>query len=67
MLNLVHGADRLDLSLAHEKAGGGPSGKQAKLGKLIIHDEGLKMVDLTVAANMSIWWKVYDKLDIGGD
>lgn len=50
---------RLDLSLGQEKAGGGNRGKRAKLGKLIIHDEGFKMLDLVVAANMGIWWSVW--------
>lgn len=50
---------RLDLSLGQEKAGGGNRGKRAKLGKLIIHDEGFKMMDLVVAANMGIWWSVW--------
>ncbi|KAL2072239.1 hypothetical protein VTL71DRAFT_11582 [Oculimacula yallundae] len=49
---------RLDLSIGQEKAGGGNRGKRAKLGKLIIHDEGLKMLDLVVASNMGIWWSV---------
>ena len=53
--------DRLDLSLGQEHAGGGFGGKQAKLGKLIIQPEGLYMLDLLVAANMAMWWKVYDK------
>lgn len=48
--------DRLNLSIGREKAGGGNRGKRAKLGKLIIHDEGFKMLDLAVAANMAIWW-----------
>ena len=48
--------ERLDLSLGREKAGGGNRGKRAKLGKLIIYDEGFKMLDLIVAANMGIWW-----------
>ena len=52
--------DRLDLSLARERAGGGMRGNSAKLGKLIIEDEGLKMLDLVVAACMGVWWKVYD-------
>ncbi|KAF8866114.1 hypothetical protein BDZ45DRAFT_735401 [Acephala macrosclerotiorum] len=52
--------DRLDLSIGREKAGGGNRGKRAKLGKLIIHDEGLKMLDLSVAANMGIWWSVWE-------
>jgi hypothetical protein len=32
--------DRLDLSLGQELAGGGFGGKQAKLGKIIVEDEG---------------------------
>jgi hypothetical protein len=51
---------RLDLSMGREKAGGGNRGKRAKLGKLIIHDEGLKMLDLVVAANMCVWWSVWE-------
>lgn len=53
--------DRLDLSLGQEHAGGGFGGKQAKLGKLIVESEGLKMLDLVVAANVGIWWRVYEK------
>lgn len=53
--------DRLDLSLGQEYAGGGFGGKQAKLGKLIIENEGLKMLDILVAANIGIWWRVYEK------
>lgn len=53
--------DRFDLSLGQERAGGGFGGKQAKLGKLIIEPEGLKMLDLLVAANMGLWWKAYEK------
>ncbi|KAL8650570.1 MAG: hypothetical protein Q9210_003746 [Variospora velana] len=53
--------DRFDLSLGQEHAGGGFGGKQAKLGKLMIEPEGLKMLDLLVAANMGLWWKVYEK------
>ncbi|KAL3461412.1 hypothetical protein BJX64DRAFT_261037 [Aspergillus heterothallicus] len=51
--------DRIDLSLAREKAGGGMRGNSAKLGKLIIEDEGIKMLDLVVAACMTVWWKGY--------
>lgn len=51
--------DRLDLSLAREPAGGGMRGKSAKLGKLIIEDEGIKMLDLVVAACMAVWWRGY--------
>ena len=53
----------MNLSLGQEFAGGGFGGKQAKLGKLIIEDEGLKMLDLLVAANMSLWWRAYSKRD----
>ncbi|OJD19713.1 hypothetical protein AJ78_00336 [Emergomyces pasteurianus Ep9510] len=55
-------AGHLDLSLGRERAGGGTFGKSAKLGKLIIEDEGLKMLDLVVAACMGVWWGVYDTL-----
>jgi hypothetical protein len=53
--------DRLDLSLGQEYAGGGFGGKQAKLGKIILEDEGLKMVDLLMAANLGLWWRAYEK------
>lgn len=53
-------SSRLDLSIGREKAGGGNRGKRAKLGKLIIHDEGFKMLDLVVGANMCIWWSVWE-------
>ncbi|POS85423.1 hypothetical protein EPUL_003952 [Erysiphe pulchra] len=46
--------------LGREKAGGGSNGTHAKLGKIIIHDEGIKMLDLIVSANMAIWWSVWD-------
>ena len=51
--------EELDLSIGREKAGGGNRGKRAKLGKLIIHDEGFKMLDLVVGANMGVWWSVW--------
>ncbi|CAD0094850.1 unnamed protein product [Aureobasidium mustum] len=51
----------IDLSLGQERAGGGFQGKQAKLGKLIIEDEGVKMLDLIVAANMALWWRAYER------
>ncbi|PLB50252.1 hypothetical protein P170DRAFT_454828 [Aspergillus steynii IBT 23096] len=51
--------DRLDFSLAREPAGGGMRGKSAKLGKLVIEDEGIKMLDLVVASCMSVWWRGY--------
>lgn len=50
-----------DLTLGKEKAGGGTRGRRAKLGKLIIFDEGMKMLDLVVAANMGIWWGAWEK------
>lgn len=49
----------MDLTLGREKAGGGMRGKSAKLGKLVIEDEGLKMCDLTVAMCMAVWWLYY--------
>ncbi|CAG8972863.1 hypothetical protein HYALB_00001282 [Hymenoscyphus albidus] len=52
--------DRLGISLGQEKAGGGNRGKRAKLGKLIVYDEGFKMLDLVVASNMGIWWSVWE-------
>ncbi|TQS38881.1 hypothetical protein Golomagni_00607 [Golovinomyces magnicellulatus] len=48
----------VDLSIGREKAGGGKRGNHAKLGKIIIYDEGLKMLDLIISANMAIWWSV---------
>ncbi|KUM62257.1 hypothetical protein ACN42_g4841 [Penicillium freii] len=44
--------DRLDFSLAREPAGGGLRGKSAKLGKLVIEDEGIKMLDLYQSQGM---------------
>ncbi|KAL2161070.1 hypothetical protein VTH06DRAFT_8783 [Thermothelomyces fergusii] len=52
----------LDLSLGRERAGGGFKGNRAKLGKLIIHDEGLKMLDLVVAANVGVWWTTWGRM-----
>jgi len=51
----------MDLSLGKEDAGGGRKGKRAKLGKLIIHDEGLKMLDLVIAANVGVWWTTWER------
>lgn len=51
--------NRLSLRLGREKAGGGFRGHSAKLGKLIIEDEGLKMCDLVVGAAMGVWWQHY--------
>ncbi|KAH7129418.1 hypothetical protein B0J13DRAFT_564027 [Dactylonectria estremocensis] len=50
-----------DVNLGKEKAGGGNRGKRAKMGKLIIYPDGLKMLDLVVAANMGVWWGVWEK------
>lgn len=52
---------QLDLSLGREKAGGGNRGKRAKMGKLIVFDEGLKMLDLVVAANVGVWWTAWER------
>ncbi len=56
-----HPDDRLDLSLGQEYAGGGFGGKHAKLGKIILQDEGLQMMDLLVAANLGLWWRAYER------
>lgn len=64
--DILGGVASLDLSLGLEYAGGGFGGKQAKLGKLIIRDEGLKMMDLVVAANMSLWCRAYEKVEATG-
>ncbi|KAI5460352.1 hypothetical protein BGZ63DRAFT_424862 [Mariannaea sp. PMI_226] len=50
-----------NVNLGKEKAGGGKHGKRAKLGKLIIYPDGLKMLDLVVAANMGIWWGAWER------
>lgn len=60
---LVSEMDRLSLKLGREKAGGGFKGTSAKLGKLIIEDEGLKMCDLVVSACMGVWWQHYEGRD----
>jgi NADH dehydrogenase (ubiquinone) Fe-S protein 8 len=52
----------VNLRLGKEHAGGGSGGKRAKLGKLIIHDEGLKMLDLVVAANVGVWWNTWGRM-----
>lgn len=48
-------------ALGREKAGGGKRGGRAKLGKLLVYDEGIKMLDLVVAANMGIWWTAWER------
>ena len=50
---------RLSLKLGRERAGGGFRGHSAKLGKLVIENEGLKMCDLVVGAAMGVWWQHY--------
>lgn len=52
---------RIDLTLGKERAGGGFGGRQAKLGKLIVRPEGLKMLDLLVSANIGLWWRAYER------
>lgn len=53
---------KLDLSLGQEPAGGGFGGKQAKLGKLIVHPDGVGMLDLLVAANVGLWWRAWERV-----
>lgn len=50
---------RISLKLGRERAGGGFRGHSAKLGKLVIENEGLKMCDLVVGAAMGVWWQHY--------
>ncbi|KAL6887961.1 hypothetical protein GGI43DRAFT_388035 [Trichoderma evansii] len=50
-----------DVNVGGERAGGGNRGKRAKLGKLIIYHDGMKMLDLLVAANMGLWWGTWEK------
>jgi hypothetical protein len=50
-----------DVNLGRERAGGGNRGKRAKLGKLIIYNDGLKMLDLLVATNIGLWWLTWEK------
>jgi hypothetical protein len=52
----------MDLNLGLERAGGGKRGNRAKMGKLIVHDEGLKMLDLVVAANVGMLWASWERL-----
>ncbi|PHH89571.1 hypothetical protein CDD83_5762 [Cordyceps sp. RAO-2017] len=51
-----------ELNVGRERAGGGNRGGRAKLGKLIVYNDGLKMLDLVVAANMGVWWKAWEKM-----
>ncbi|GAB7340941.1 hypothetical protein MBLNU457_7287t1 [Dothideomycetes sp. NU457] len=51
----------IDYSLGRERAGGGFGGKQAKLGKLIVDNEGQKFLDLVVATNLALWWRAYER------
>lgn len=50
-----------DVNIGAEEAGGGNRGKRAKLGKLIVYHEGLKMLDLVVAANIGVWWEAWER------
>lgn len=50
-----------DLNVGRERAGGGNRGSRAKLGKLIIYNDGLKMLDLIVAANIGVWWGTWER------
>ncbi|PHH59460.1 hypothetical protein CDD81_3190 [Ophiocordyceps australis] len=50
-----------EVNVGLERAGGGARGSRAKLGKLVIYPEGLKMLDLVVATNMGVWWGAWEK------
>ncbi|KJZ74719.1 hypothetical protein HIM_05836 [Hirsutella minnesotensis 3608] len=51
-----------DVNVGTERAGGGIRGSRAKLGKLVVYHEGLKMLDLVVAANMGVWWQSWERM-----
>ncbi|PHH79958.1 hypothetical protein CDD82_2061 [Ophiocordyceps australis] len=55
------GVSPFEVNVGLERAGGGPRGSRAKLGKLVIYPEGLKMLDLVVAMNMGVWWGAWEK------
>jgi hypothetical protein len=50
-----------EVNVGSERAGGGNRGSRAKLGKLIVYNDGLKMLDLIVAANMGVWWGSWER------
>lgn len=50
-----------EVNVGRERAGGGNRGSRAKLGKLIVYNDGLKMLDLIVAANMGVWWGTWER------
>lgn len=50
-----------DVNVGGERAGGGNRGNRAKLSKLIIYHDGMKMLDLLVAANIGLWWRTWEK------
>ncbi|KAJ2896880.1 hypothetical protein MKZ38_005133 [Zalerion maritima] len=56
------GADDEMRGVGGEDAGGGNRGKRVKMGKLIVHDEGIKMLDLVVAANVGVWWSAWERM-----
>lgn len=68
LLNKDSGSDENDntvspfeLNVGGEKAGGGSRGTRAKLGKLLIYSDGLKMLDLVIAANIGVWWGAWER------
>ncbi|UNI15523.1 hypothetical protein JDV02_002049 [Purpureocillium takamizusanense] len=50
-----------EINVGSERAGGGNRGSRAKLGKLIVYEDGLKMLDLVVAANIGVWWGAWER------
>lgn len=50
-----------ELNIGGEKAGGGTRGTRAKLGKLLVYSDGLKMLDLVIAANIGVWWGAWER------
>lgn len=56
-----HEISPFDVNLGKERAGGGNRGSRAKLGKLIVYGDGLKMLDLVVSANIGVWWGSWER------
>ena len=47
--------------VGREDAGGGNRGNRVKMGKLILHHEGIKAMDLVVSANVGVWWSAWER------
>ena len=50
---------QVDLRVGREKLGGGIAGEEAKLGKIVVFEEGTQFRDLLVAANLALFNRAY--------